>query len=105
LPFQDDFPPEAWPLALGYCALLPASAVGIVRVGQRAIFAIAALTPVPMVLGIVGLTIISSGGPSWASGETCLRLSLYSFYPLLLAALLLSIRGWILYWRHRAGEG
>ena len=105
LPFQDDFPPQAWPLAFGYCALLPACVVGIARLGRRVFLLLAALASVPIVLGIIGVALTFRGGASLDSGDIWLRISLYIFYILGLAALILSTRGWILYWRqaHAAG--
>jgi hypothetical protein len=105
LPFQDDVPPQAWPLAFGYCALLPACAVGIARLGRQAFLLLAALASVPMLLGVVGVAFSMRSGSSLDSGDIWLRVSLYLFYALGVAALALSIRGWILYWRqtHEAG--
>ena len=105
LPFQDDVPPQAWPLAFGYCALLPACAVGIARVGRRAFLLLAALASVPMLLGVVGVAFMLRSGSSLDSGDIWLRVSLYLFYALGVAALVLSTKGWILYWRqtHEAG--
>jgi hypothetical protein len=105
LPFQDDVPPQAWPLAFGYCALLPACAVGLARLGRRAFLLLAALASVPMVLGVVGVALMLRSGSSLDSGDIWLRVSLYLFYALGVAALVLSTRGWILYWRqtHEAG--
>src|SRR5258708_4135446 len=100
LPFQDDFPPQAWPMAFGYCALLPACAVGIARLGRRTLFLLAALASIPIVLGVGGVALLMRGsGASLDSGASWLRVSLYLFYALGVAALLLSTRGWILYWR------
>ncbi len=105
LPFQDDSPPQAWPLAFGYCALLPACAIGIARVGRRAFLILAGLAAIPIVLGVVGVALMLRSGSSLDSGDVWLRVSLYLFYALGLAALFLSTRGWILYWRqtHEAG--
>jgi hypothetical protein len=105
LPFQDDVPPQAWPLAFGYCALLPACAVGIARLGRQAFLLLAALASVLMLLGAVGVAFRMRSGSSLDSGDIWLRVSLYLFYALGVVALALSIRGWILYWRqtHEAG--
>lgn len=105
LPFQDDFPPQAWPLAFGYCALLPACAVGIARLGRRVFLLLAALASVPVALGIVGVALMLRSGSSLDAGDIWLRISLYLFYALGVATLVLSARGWILYRRkaHEAG--
>jgi hypothetical protein len=105
LPFQDDFPPQAWPRAFGYCALLPACAVGLARLGQRTFLLLAALASVPILLGVVGVALMLRSGSSLDSGDIWLRVSLYLFYALGAATLFLSTRGWILYWRqtHEAG--
>ena len=99
--FLDDFPPQAWPLAFGYCALLSAWAVGIARLGRRAILLLTALASVPIVLGFVGVELMLRMGSSLDSGDIWLRISLYLFYALGVAALVLSTIGWILYWRQR----
>ena len=105
LPFQDDVPPQAWPLAFGYCALLPACAVGIARLGRRAFLILTGLASLPVAIGIAGVAFMLRSGSSLDSADIWLRVSLYLFYALGLAALVLSVRGWVLYWRqtHEAG--
>ena len=103
LPFQEDVPLQTWPLAFGYCALLPACAVGVARLGRRAFLVLAALASVPIVPGIVGVAIMLRSGSSMDSGASWLRNSLCLFYALGVAVLVLSVRGWVLYWRQKDG--
>lgn len=58
-----------------------------------------------MVLGVVGVAFMLRSGSSLDSGDIWLRTSLYPFYALGVAAIVLSTRGWILYWKqtHEAG--
>jgi hypothetical protein len=99
LPFQDDVQPDAWPLALGYCAFLPACAVGIARLGRRVFLLLVAVSAVPLVLGIIGVTFMLRSGSSFGEDDVWFRLSLYLFYALGMSALILAARGWMLYWK------
>jgi len=99
LMFQSDVPPQAWPLAFGYFALLPACVVGIVRLGRRVFLFLAALASIPVLLAVVGVALMLRSGSSLDTGGVWLRISLYLFYALGVCALVLSARGWFLYWR------
>jgi hypothetical protein len=104
LPFQEEVPPQKWPFAFGYFALLPACAVGIARLGRRALLLLIALALVPGILGVVGFALVLRSS-SFDSGGIWLRVSLYLFYAVGVAAVFLSARGWLLYWResHKPG--
>ena len=97
--FQPDIPPQAWPLALAYFALLPACAVGIARLGRRVFLTVAALSAGLVVFGMVGVALMLHNGSSLSKGYIWLRISLYLFYTLGVFALVLGMRGWVLYWR------
>ncbi|HMJ66097.1 MAG TPA: hypothetical protein VK615_12200 [Candidatus Binatia bacterium] len=103
LPFQDDLPPQKWPLAFGYCALLPACAVGIARLGRPVFLFLAGLLVVPTIFGAVGVTLMMRdfSDNEWT---VWLRISLYLFSALGVCALGLAARGWLLYWRHAGDE-
>ena len=63
-------------------------------------FLLVALASVPIMLGVVGFALMMRGnGTSLESGASWLRVSLYLFYALGVVGLVLSTRGWILYWR------
>ena len=97
LPFQDDFPPQKWPLAFGYCLLLPACAAGLARLGKRVWLLLAAFASLPIILGVISLALIL-GKLSLGDADLWLRSSRYLFSALGLLAITMSVRGWLLYW-------
>jgi hypothetical protein len=97
--FQADLPPQAWPLAFAYFALVPACAAGIARLGRRIILLFFALGWIPVLPGIVGVALMFRSGSKFETGAVWLQISLYGFYAVGLFAILLSLRGWYLYWK------
>jgi len=98
LPFQDDLPPQKWPLAFGYFLLLPVCSAGLARLGKRVWLLLAAFASVPIILGVIGFVLIFRNS-NLGNADTWLRSSIYLFYALGVIAIALSARGWLLYWR------
>ena len=96
MPFADRALLEAWPFALGYCALLAFWCIGFARNGPRSMnlfFGAALLAYCP---AAVGYLLLRRGSPL----ETIMAwfgVSLYLFHAVGALALCLAIRGWYLY--------
>ncbi len=101
LPFHEAAPPQSWPWFFTYFALLPATLVGIMRVGPRAFFLLAAFGVVAMAIGGAGFLFTMRSSSLLHSVDIWLRVSLYLYYALGMAAIALAAKGWVLYWKHK----
>jgi hypothetical protein len=104
LPFQDDpLSPRVWPLALAYCALLPAFSAGIAlaQLGRKMHILLAALALLAYSPGIFGFVLVLEGASRLADAFLWFRISFFLLCALGLTALVLSVRGWLLYWKQR----
>lgn len=97
LAFQDGMPPQTWPWGFGYCALLPACVIGLLRLGPRVFVILHGLALLPIALGFTGVALPLRDGSSLDSGLVWFRVSLALFYALGVATGILSTIGWILY--------
>lgn len=97
--FPNDLPAQRWPLAFGYLALVPTTAVGLARLGARTILILVALASIPISLGIVAIALMFRSGAISDTADVWFHVSLYLFYALGVAALFLSAKGWFLYWK------
>ncbi|WP_146115616.1 MULTISPECIES: hypothetical protein [Pirellulaceae] len=88
---------DAWPFALGYCALLAVSSVGLARLGWRGWLLVVAGTMIAVAPAAVGIALMLRPGGSIEDGDVWLPVSLYLFYALMAFGVCLVIRGWTLY--------
>ena len=87
---------EAWPFALGFCAVLAVASVGLARVGSRSLSLFLASCALAICPFMVGLVLLRTGSPL----ETFwmwLHVSWYLFHALGVLMLCLAARGWYLY--------
>lgn len=104
LPFQDGLAPKAWPFAFAYCALLPAFAVGVARLGRRVALVLISLSMICTLPGAIGFVLMLRSGGDINEGDTWFHISFYLFYALSIVALVLAGKGWLLYWRQAREE-
>ena len=88
---------NVWPFAFGYCALLAVAAIGLVRLGRRALLLFGVPTAVALAPGVIGFALMLRPGGSLDSGGVWLQVSSYLFYALAGWGICLVIRGWSLY--------
>lgn len=97
---------EAWPLALGYCAILAIFTIGLIRLKFRylALLIFAGLTSI--LLGLAGYFVLMQSETSTEPGKQWIQASLYFGYGTGLVALVFSCWGWVSYFKEaKPGEG
>ena len=89
----------AWPLALGYCAILAVFTVGLIRLKFRylALLIFSGLTS--MLLGLEGYFGLMQSETFTETGMRWIRASLYFGYGTGLVAMVFSCWGWISYFK------